>query len=227
MPKIFGKEIPTVVLGGAGLVAAYLVYGVVFPSDDAPVARPKPKAVVKTTTGETDYLDTDYSYQVAPLPDTVSPKDAFKPLVYKEQAGGGPASIDNYTYSGMAQLNGVANGLLENSQTGQGDFVQPGQHWHDHLVVQVNPDQIELKNDAGDITTLLAGAASLKAGAATAAAAAPVGNPLMVGSIGGNADISIQADTSGQQNQNGGRRRGGRRGNRGGGGGGGAAPDGG
>ncbi len=227
MPKIFGREVPTIVIGGGGIVALYLVYTVLFPSQDAPVAKSKPKPTVKQTMGDTDYLPADYVFQIDSLPATVVPKDAFKPLVFKRTGPGlnGVPSIDSYTYSGMAELNNESYGLLENSQTGQGDFVQPGQRWHDQwLVVKVAPDEIVVKNDSGDSTTLMAGAASEKASKADAAAASsaagnvPV-NP-MVGGIGPN-DLSVQPDPNQQNNNNGGnrRRRGGGRGRGGGGGG--------
>lgn len=226
MPKLFGREIPTVVLGGVGLVAAYVVYGALFPGDDAPTTARRPKPPVKKSTGESDYLITDYTFKIAPLPDTTATKDAFRPLVIKSSVGdkNGIQSIDNYTYSGMAQLNGVANGLLENSQTGQGDFVQPGQHWHDQwLVIKVTPEEMDLRSDVTEATTvLLAGAAAAKAsataGPATVAAAGS-SNPVMVGPIGAS-DISVQADATAQQpQQNNNRRRGRGRGGRGGGGG--------
>ena len=226
MPKLFGREIPPVVLGGVGLVAAYVVYGALFPSDDAPTTVRRPKPPVKKSGGESDYLLTDYTFKIDPLPDTTATKDAFRPLVIKSSVGdkNGIQSIDNYTYSGMAQLNGVSNGLLENSQTGQGDFVQPGQHWHDQwLVIKVTPEEMDLRSDVTEATTvLLAGAAATKAtstaGPATVAAGGS-SNPVMVGPIGAS-DISVQADASAQQpQQNNNRRRGRGRGGRGAGGG--------
>jgi hypothetical protein len=227
MPKLFGREIPPVVLGGVGLVAAYVVYGALFPSDDtAPTIR-GPKPPVKKSSGASDYLPTDYTFKIAPLADTTPTKDAFRPLVVKSSVGdkNGIQSIDNYTYSGMAQLNGVSNGLLENSQTGQGDFVQPGQHWHDQwLVIKITPEEMDLRSDATEATTvLLAGAAAAKSAASagpTTVAAGGSSNPVMVGPIGAS-DISVQADATAQQpQQNNNRRRGRGRGGRGGGGGG-------
>ena len=232
MPKLFGREMPPVVIGGVGLVAAYVVYGALFPGDDAPTTARKPKPAVKKTSGESDYLPTDYTFKVDPLPDSTTAKDAFRPLVVKSSVGdkNGIQSIDNYTYSGMAQLNGVANGLLENSQTGQGDFVQPGQHWHDQwLVIKITPEEMDLRNDSTEaITVLQAGAAAAKAAATSGPATAAAGtssNPVMVGPIG--ADMSVQADATAQQPQQGNNRRRGGRGRGGRGGGGGAAADGG
>jgi len=233
MPKVFGREMPPIVLGGATIVALYLVYNVLFPGETPVTAAKKPKTAVKKTIGETDYLLTDYTFKVNPLPDSITPKDAFKPLVAKLNIAqvNGVQSIDNFTYSGMASINGQANGLLENTQTGQGDFVLKGQRWHDSwLVVKIDAGEIQLRNDSGDTTTLVAGAASQK----TTSTAGPAGspgntspiNPMMVGPIGAQ-DLSIQPDNT-QGGGGNGRRRGGRGGGRGGrGGGGGAAMDGG
>lgn len=222
MPKIFGKEVPAFVLGVGTLVAGYLVYSVLNPADDAPKASAKRPANLLKTVGDSDYLQSDYTFKVDPLSDTVVPKDAFKPLVIKSTGGlSGIPSLDSYTYSGMAQLNGATFGLLENAQSGQGDFVQPGQRWHDQwLIVKVNGDELTAKNDNGDTITLEAGVSSAKTAAGTGPAAAgnPALNPMMVGAIGGPNDLSLQQDNSGNTGR---RRGGGRRGNRGGGGGGG------
>jgi hypothetical protein len=230
LPKLFGRQIHPMLMGAIGLIGAYAFYTVLFPGDAPATTARKAKVVAKKTVGEADYLLSDYTYKVDPLPDGVTPKDAFKPLVVKS-TGGGPngISIDNFTYSGMATINGEADGLLENSQTGQGDFVKQGDKWHDTwLVVSLSADQIQLKNDGGDITTLQAGAASAKAAASSAAGPAVNNTPVnIVGAIGGP-DLTVQPDPTQMGRQGGGGRRGRR--NRGGGGGGGvgaATPDGG
>lgn len=232
MPKIFGREVPSIMLVAGGLVAGYLVVTALFPAEVAAPTTKKPKAIAKKTVGETDYLLTDYTFKIDSLPDSVKPKDAFKPLVMKSQnLPNGILTIDNYTYSGMASIDGVANGLLENAATGQGDFVKKGQRWHDSwLVVSIDADKIAMKNDVGDITTLLAGAASLKSTPGTSGTLPSPGgsNPVMVGPIGAQ-DLSLVPDSTAMAQQgNGGRRgRGGRGGGRGGRGGGGAPMDGG
>lgn len=228
MPKLFGKNIPPVVMGLMGIVGVYAFYTVLFPDNAPPTVAKKFKAPIKKTTMETDYLLSDYTFKADPLPQDVSLKDAFKPLVVKSngQQVNGTLSVDNYVYSGMAKLNDETEGLLENSQTGQGDFVTKGQKWHDTwLVVSIDANQIQLKNDSGDITTLIAGAASQKASASAPGPAAGNSPVNLVGPIGGP-DLTIQPDGSqmGMQNNNNGRRRRGR--NRGGGGGG-NQPDGG
>jgi hypothetical protein len=228
MPKLFGRQIPPIVVGIVGLVGVYAIYNVLSPADTPVASARKFKAPVKKSSADTDYLLSDYTFKINPLPETVEPKDAFRPLVIKSgQIGAnGVPSVDSYTYSGMASINKDSFGLLENSQTGQGDFVTKGQRWHDSwLVINIDPNEIQLRNDGGDITTLIAGAASQKTGAGSAVAAATGNTPVsIVGAIGGP-DLTVQAD-GGQGNNNGngnnGRRRRGRRG-----GGGGAPADGG
>jgi hypothetical protein len=211
-------------IGAVGIAGAYIFYTVLFPGDAPATAPRKARVVVKKTTGETDYLLSDYTYKIAPLGDNVTPKDAFKPLIVKSTGlTNGTLSIDNFTYSGMATINSETDGLLENSQTGAGDFVKQGDKWHDTwLVVSITPDQIQLRNDGGDITTLVAGAAAAKAASNSAASPAVNNTPVnIVGAIGGP-DLTVQPDPT-QTGRRG--RRGGR--NRGGGGGGGNPGDGG
>ncbi len=218
MPKLFGRNVPPVMLGAMGILTGFLVIQALSPADDTATKSRKPKSQVKKLLNQSDYLNTDYAFQIAPLGEAVQPKDVFRPLVSKNSGDkAANQTVDNFSYSGMAQLNGVANGLLENSQTGQGDFVQEGQSWHDHVVVKVSGDSIELRNANGDLLTLVAGAAATKNGPAAATPAAPAANPVMVGPI-GSSDITIQADANagGNGNQGGGRRRG-RRNNGGGG----------
>lgn len=224
MPKLFGKNVPPVVLGAGVLLAGYLVYGVVFPSDEPSSLGRKTGTSVKKTVAETDYQPADYTFTVDPLSDTAALKDAFRPLIVKNNGStaGGVPNIDNYTYSGMAAINGDASGLLENGQSGQGDFVKVGQRWHDTwLVIKIDPEEIQLKNDGGDVMTLMAGASAQKT-ASNAPAPAYNGpmNPMMVGPIGGQ-DLSVgpaQIDNGNGGNNGPGRRRRGGRGRGGGGG---------
>lgn len=223
MPKIFGRNIPPVVLALTTAVAGYLVYTTLFPADEPVTSSKKPAATAKKGVGETDYLLSDYIFKTDPLPNGVTLKDAFKPLVVKGGIGqNGIPSIDNYTYSGMASVDGHAEGLLENGQTGQGDFVTMGQKWHDTwLVIKISPEDIQLKNDGGDIMTLEAGAAAQKAANNAASPANGPANPMMVGPIGGQ-DLTIQPDPNNPGGGPGNNRRNRRgRGGRGGGGGGG------
>jgi hypothetical protein len=215
MPKLFGRDFPPVMLGAMGLLTIVAFSQVLGGGAETSATKKRPKTQSKKLSADSDYLETDYRFQIAPLGDSVQAKDAFKPLVSKGTADkAGTQSIDSFSYSGMAQLNGVANGLLENSTTGQGDFVQEGQTWHDHTVVKVTGDSIVMRNSNGDVLTLLAGVSASKAGPTAAAGTAPVpqsGNPIMVGPI-GSSDISIQADANAGGNQNQGGRRRGRRG---------------
>ncbi|MDR3689016.1 MAG: hypothetical protein P4L46_06525 [Fimbriimonas sp.] len=213
MPKIFGREVHPIVLLGVTIVGVYLVAGAM-QAPEATVARTKPKTQDKKTTADMDYTKSDYTAQFASMTGT-APKDAFKPLVSKATSAGNlqNPSIDNFTYSGMALLNGEPNGLLENGTTGEGDFVKPGQHWHQQwLVMSVTPEQIDLRNDIGDDTILKVGAASAAKDNAASAVATTNGanapfNPAMIGQI-GSGDLSVQADTGNPMpQQTGGRRR--------------------
>ena len=213
MPKLFGKEIPPVALLGLSVVAIYLIMQAM-QSPETPTTRKKPTPPAAKKNTDVDYTVSDYTY-VSPALGNVTPKDAFRPLITKGSVSGGQnPSIDNFTYSGMALLNNEANGLLENNTTGEGDFVKPGQTWHQQwLVVSVSPDQIDLRNDLGEDTVLKVGSATGSpvngsTGNATAPAGAAPFNPSMVGAIGG-ADLTMQPDQSGSQtNNNNGNRRG-------------------
>ena len=225
MPKIFGKEVHPMLLLGAAGVALYLVMGAL--QGPEPIAqKPKKPPVAAKKTTDVDYTKEDYTAQFASLPHA-SPKDAFRPLIMKSTSGpGANPSIDNFTYSGMALLNNEPNGLLENSTTGEGDFVKPGQRWHQQwLVVSVSPEQIDLRNDVGEDTVLKVGSSTSGSSNSSAAPAAagptpngPFNPAAMTGPIGAQ-DLSIQPDPTGATMMGGGngRTRGGGRGRNGGG----------
>lgn len=91
-------------------------------------------------------------------------KNSFVPLVTKRDANGPvarngipPAFADGegtWTYTGNMTVNGTPNALLENSATGEGVFLRPGQRWKQLKLVTVREDSIEIEGPAGATKTV-------------------------------------------------------------------------
>lgn len=89
------------------------------------------------------------------IPATI--KNGFVPGVGKGdgnlEAGTIPGSFtggeSSWTYTGNMVVDGVANALLENSSTGDGVFLRPGQSWKNCRLVAVKDDSIELEGPGG------------------------------------------------------------------------------
>ena len=213
MPKIFGKEVPSIMLVGGALVAGVLAYNALFPVQQ-PVASSIGRAKTKSSGTLVDgYTKDDYSIHFASL--STPPRDTFQPLVVRKTGGNGTsASIPttftggeaNWNYTGMASVNGVSQGLLESKTTGDSEFVTKGQHWKTCTIGDINADMISLQGP-GESSFV----ASVSSGEPTASAdvnpnvGPVVVPPGMVGQIGGN-DLSVSPMQGG--NGGPGRRRG-------------------
>ena len=90
-------------------------------------------------------------------------KNSFVPLVTKGmgsklETGGIPNSFTNgegsWTYTGNMTVDGVPNALLENSVSGDGVFLRPGQHWKTLRLIAVKDDSIELEGPSGERKTV-------------------------------------------------------------------------
>ena len=121
-----------------------------------------PKTTAKLTAGKSAsklvqvsmYQPQDYKVGPATFASlNDKPVDAFKPLVIRNSGqsgnlgvGGFPADIGGpgWAYSGMAGINGVDTGILENATTGEHDFVTNGQHWKTAVVNGIYIDHIDL-----------------------------------------------------------------------------------
>ncbi len=151
------KTSPVTWLGLAGgLVVIYLV---AFPADDAkPPVKAKPK-VTKKAAGDI-YTAADRTAAEHPFARLTGPVvDAFKPVILRSGGGGvvgGFPSIlgggAGWTYSGMATVDGVAKGLLENTNTGESVFLSKGDKWENARAGEIYADHIVLIGPDGPVS---------------------------------------------------------------------------
>lgn len=121
-----------------------------------PIKKMPPKSKVGGT-GTTDYNPLDYSLQTADL--KVAPKDAFLPLVARgngSNAEGGPIGIppyltggEDWNYTGMVQVNGKPEAVLESPKTSDTVFLTIGQRWKKAKVKRISDSAVELADDQG------------------------------------------------------------------------------
>jgi len=236
VPKIFGKELPTWMVVSGGVLGLYLVYTTVFPGD-APVAPTAKKPVAKKKDANDIYLPEDHKVRFASFTEPV--KDSFKPLVAKSLPSVGavnnnPGGISqawangeaNWAYTGYMSVNGAPQGLLEKSDTGEGDYVSVGQKWKLSTITKITPEAITISAPDGPHEVKLGDTSEQKEKAAVIPGRVPPFNPAALqGQIGGPGlalgaqpgDLAVTPDPNAfPAFQQGGRRN---RGNRGGGGG--------
>jgi hypothetical protein len=119
---------------------------------------PKKKAITST------FMPEDYSTKFEPV--TVAPKNSFMPVVMKSISGSMAASAPNaigtdltggeagWAYTGTAEVNGHIQAVVENSGTGQGDFLSVGQNWKKAKVVSITDSALTLQGSSGNQVTI-------------------------------------------------------------------------
>lgn len=148
------------------LVAAIAVAAWFLTSEDqaqrARSAQKRPAS--KTSTLPVGFTQEDLDAQFEPSKEPI--KDAFRPLVERRRGGSETALAPNavpsiltggdpnWIYTGMAEVDGVSTGLLENKATGEADFVQHSQAWKDSNVSAISPFSIQLKGKNGKTYTM-------------------------------------------------------------------------
>lgn len=149
--------------GGIGVIgiAAWVLTGEDTPT---PSANSKPKAAVSKKIKGVVYLKEDYENTYAPA--NSGTPNAFKPIVARlsgasaellapnqipaDMAGGDP----NWVYTGMATVDGVAMGLVENSSTNDGEFVKNNQKWKRARVLKITPETLVMESERGVVRTM-------------------------------------------------------------------------
>ena len=241
MPKLFGKNIPPLALYVGAPVLAYFIYDGLFPAAPASSAKSRVTARSRTsTTTKTNSLFTEEDYEAKFASFKKAPRDAFRPLVEKKNtnartaaalgAGVLPGDLTggeaNWVYTGYASLNGVRQGLLENSSSGESVFLVVWQRWRALTVQTIGAEEMIVTGPTGTAVTIPIGDTATEQ-TPTPGVVAPNGgtaplNPAgaLAGPIGGvpggpnPVDLRVEPDASQTQNAQrgpGGRRR--RRGN--------------
>lgn len=174
MPKIFGKEVNPIILVGGVAILGFLIYDGLFPAEAAPSSSTSTKK--KKTPAKADksgFLPEDYEAKFASYTSPV--RNSFTPLVAKKTitpnvppAGGAalpsgfiPGTLTggegNWMYTGYAEVDGVRQGLLENSSTSESVFLRPGQKWKQLVVRSVAAENMVVTGPDGTNVTLPVG----------------------------------------------------------------------
>lgn len=138
-----------------------------FLTEPEPVAPggAKPKAAsAKDKTKGVVYTEQDYKARFASLEG--GPRNVFKPLVERSTGPSSellsPNSIPsdftggdpNWIFTGMATVDGVAMGLVENSASGDGEFLKISQRWKKARVLRITPEALVMESDRGVVRTM-------------------------------------------------------------------------
>ena len=217
---------------------------------DASKAVAKPKAAVaKKDDPNALYTKDDYTAHFAMV--ATNSRDTFNPIVKRNTGSSGkggaaatsnPALIPadfaggepNWSFTGMASIDGSAQALVENSTTKDGEFLKIGENWKTCVVTDITDDALTLTGPGGSsyvvrikadfndqIPVEQGGTGPMKVGANPLAG--QIGSPdLTISPTDPNATMQDNGGNGGNNGGNGANRGRGRgRGNRGGGGGGG------
>lgn len=171
MPKIFGKEVNPLILFGGVAILGFLIYDGLFPAEATPTSSSTRKTAKKTTTADKrGFLPEDYTATFAAYPTPV--RNSFKALVAKKTVappvvptgpGSGvlPAALTggegNWMYTGFADVDGVRQGLLENSSTSESVFLRPGQKWKLLVVKSITENNMVVAGIDGSPITIPVG----------------------------------------------------------------------
>lgn len=201
------SSLPLLLGGGAAVLLLVVMTG----PKDAPAATTSSTRAKKRTSAKDvgQYTTADRTAKFPPL--TLAAYDVFKPAVKKavptppplaggESPGGIPASMTggdaNWYYTGLVELNGSREALLENSTSGETQYVRAGGGFKAARVSTVDISAVTLVGPDGTVARVPLqqyGEAPGKASALTPLpAVAAAGQPLNVpgaalaGTIGGN-----------------------------------------
>ena len=144
-------------MGGAAMLAAYF-YGEEPQSGSG--GAPKRRNPVASSSNQSDFLPEDYTADFQPVNEPL--KNAFKPLVVRKGGMLSTPAMSNaippalaggesgWEFTGIAEVNGRRQALIENLQTGVGEFLTAGQRWKTSNVLTITNDSVVLKGVDSD-----------------------------------------------------------------------------
>jgi hypothetical protein len=213
VPKVFGKEVPPIILVGGVAILAVLVYGQIFPADAAPTGPARKRTTKKSTSkAGTQYTKEDYEAKFAVYNQPV--RNSFQPLVVKAPPAvptippgtlpGAPNVLAadltggeaGWAYTGYAEIDGIRQGLLENGSTGASVFLRAGQRWKNLTVRSITAENMTVTGPAGTNVTIPVGDTTVEqrtAGNVVPPGGVAPGNPgaPLAGPIGGAAANNV------------------------------------
>lgn len=157
------SSLPKLLIGGVaiGAVAFLMTGSPETPRKKADSSKPRASARAKA---EDEFTKADYEAKFAPT--KLAVRDVFNPLVLASSSGRGGSLAPNaipfdftgskeaWVYTGTAVINGVPNALVENTSTGEGEFIKVGQTWKLATVRRITPTSLTLTNAGGRVQTM-------------------------------------------------------------------------
>jgi len=192
-----------------GLVAVCIVIYFFVGEEPAPTgkgkARVRPKAANKTD--KDGFLPADYSAKFAPV--ELQPVNAFKPLVSRQTGRSTVPTMGNgippafaggetgWIFTGVATVDGVANGLVENETSGEGVFLKPGERWKTSRVLTITKDEIVMQGPEGDSRTIrMESEFGSESDGSLAPLPLPISGPIGASPVGGRGSANAPAQTA-------------------------------
>ncbi len=149
------------------LLGSVAIGGYVFTNPDS-VARKgatKKKTATVASNLPEGFTEADLTAKFDRIPEPV--KDAFVPIVVRTNSGGAETALSpnavpsvltggdpNWVYTGMAEIDGIPMGLLENKVTGEGVFLKHSESWKMATVTGISPFSLILVARSGKNYTL-------------------------------------------------------------------------
>jgi len=182
-----------------GLVAlGAIVYLVAVPPEQV-TGKKSTRKPIPAATFPAGFTKEDYEVTFPPV--NTAPKNAFMPLVVRDDRGAGTqlpnalsAGGGNWIFTGTVELNGVKQALLENPATGEGAFLSLGESWNGFRVETIRDDQVTVTGPSGEAKTIKLEGEVVSNPNPAANAPLTLNNPLS-GPIGGNLGVRPMTNT--------------------------------
>lgn len=157
------SSLPKLLIGGVALGAiAYFMTGT-----PPPPSKKAASSKAKTSrSSKADEVFTKVDYEAKFPSARLAVKDVFSPLVLASSGGKSGSLTPNaipyeftgmkeaWLYTGTAVINGVPNALVENTSTGEGEFIKVGQTWKLSTVRRITPTSLTLTGPGGKVKTM-------------------------------------------------------------------------
>jgi hypothetical protein len=148
-----------VVFGGLTLLLVTVLWWMNSPDETAPIKKAPRHAIAAVVVDEDESAVSDYSGPAFPKP-YGKLRDVFLPVNIGvdgdktksnklEKIPAGLAGDGNWIFTGIAQVNGLTEALLENSTKHEYGFVHEGQAWKRCHVGQITSDKVSLLGAEG------------------------------------------------------------------------------
>lgn len=154
-------QLKKLLIGAGALVVVVLMIPQSTPTKPGPKKPPPGFASSKKNNNEV-VIKEDYEIRFDSVQDDL--RNSFVPILTKKNLSA-PASINGipsafangeatWIYTGNMTVDGVPNALLENTASGDGVFLRPGEQWRKLKLVKVNDMSIVLEGPNGAVKTV-------------------------------------------------------------------------